>query len=330
MNVLLIQIDGKLPNYALMRIAAHHRSKGDDVRLVHGRGWRSLLFFRPDLVYASAIFEWSRPICEELRRDYTKAQIGGTGVDTQTTLESIGITTPDLDYSIYPRFLNSIGFSQRGCRLRCGFCVVPKKEGGVTEASDIAGIWRGEGYPRNLILLDNDFFGQPDWRERIREIRDGGFRVCLTQGINVRFLNDETADALASVQYYDDSFTQRRIYTAWDASRKNLRDGVRVASGLWKLRRRGVKPREIMVYMLVGYWPGETHEDRDLRRRCLRRFGALPYPMPFQRTAELVGFQRWVIGAYDRRIEWKDWKANNYRPEGLAKTPLSLFSEVPA
>lgn len=33
MNVLLIQCDGKMPNLALMRIAAHHRDQGDFVQL---------------------------------------------------------------------------------------------------------------------------------------------------------------------------------------------------------------------------------------------------------------------------------------------------------
>jgi hypothetical protein len=33
MRVLLLQLDGKLPNIALMRVAAHHRAQGDDVEL---------------------------------------------------------------------------------------------------------------------------------------------------------------------------------------------------------------------------------------------------------------------------------------------------------
>ena len=33
-----------------------------------------------------------------------------------------------LDYSIYPGFNASIGFTQRGCRLKCGFCVVQKRQ----------------------------------------------------------------------------------------------------------------------------------------------------------------------------------------------------------
>lgn len=33
MNVLLLQLDGKIPNIALMRLAAHHRALGDVVVL---------------------------------------------------------------------------------------------------------------------------------------------------------------------------------------------------------------------------------------------------------------------------------------------------------
>jgi hypothetical protein len=30
-----------------------------------------------------------------------------------------------------------------------------------------------------------------------------------------------------------------------------------------------------------------------------------------------MGFQRWIIGAYDKRISWADWKAASFRPEKL-------------
>jgi len=79
----------------------------------------------------------------------------------------------------------------------------------------------------------------------------------------------------------------------------------------------GVKPRDIMVYMLVGYWPDENEEDRLYRQQQLRDFGAIPYPMPYERTRELVGFQRWIVGAYDKRIPWDEWKKAKYKPERL-------------
>jgi len=87
-----------------------------------------------------------------------------------------------------------------------------------------------------------------------------------------------------------------------------------------------------MVYLLCGYWPGETHQDRDYRRRRLREFGARPYPMPFVRTPELVGFQRWVVGAYDKRVPWADWQRAGYRPERLGfgqAGPLLESAECP-
>jgi hypothetical protein len=86
-----------------------------------------------------------------------------------------------------------------------------------------------------------------------------------------------------------------------------------------------------MVYMLIGYWPGETDQDRDYRRKKLRDIGVRPYPMPFRRPAhkrgcrcpecnsrrELVGFQRWVLFAYDKWLPWQEWKDADCRPEKL-------------
>jgi len=313
MKVLLFQLDGKIPNIALMRIAAHYKSKGDEVSFRWTGNPCRELWDRPDVVYASAIFEKTRPTVEMLREEFPDAIIGGTGVDLAFSLEDIGIKTLEQDYSLYPKWMQSIGFTQRGCRLKCPFCVVPRKEGAIREEKTIAEIWRGEPWPKQLLLLDNDFFGQPHWRERIKEIQDGGFKVSFNQGINARFLTDEAAQAIASVDYRDDSMKIKRIYTAWD----NRRDESRLFDGLNRLVKYGVQPDNIMVYMLIGYWDWETEEDRLYRHGKMREFGCRPYPMPFVRTSELVGFQRWVIGAYDKRVSWEDWKSANYEPREL-------------
>ena len=324
MNVLLLQLDGKIPNIALMRISAHHRVLGDGVTFrVAGnfQAVQSMMWEHPDRVYASAIFSRTRPLAQHLwDSSRTSLFLGGTGWDVSRSLEDIGITTTEQDYSIYPHFRQSIGFTQRGCRLKCSFCVVPKKEGKVRPERTIAEIWRGDPWPKELLLLDNDFFGQPDWRKRIAEIRDGGFKVSFNQGINARCLTEEAAEAIASVDYRDDSMKVKRIYTAWDSRA----DEKRLFAGLNRLVKYGVKPDHIMVYMLIGYWPGETEADRDYRRAKLREFGARPYPMPFERTPELTGFQRWVIGAYDKPsskwpngVPWDVWKEAKYQPANL-------------
>jgi hypothetical protein len=313
LNVLLIQLDGKLPNLALMRVAAHHRRRGDSIELRHGADFGGLFDEHFDRVYASTIFERSRPLVQKVLDTYPDALIGGTGWDLSRRLEDIGITTANMDYSIYPDCRQSIGFAMRGCRMRCPFCVVPAKEGRARANGAIAEIWRGEPWPREIVLLDNDFFGNPEWRERLAELRDGRFKVCFTQGINARIVTAEQAEGIASVDYRDSRMAQRRLYTAWD----NTRDEARFFAGLELLCRNGVRPRHLLVYMLIGFAPGETHEGRDYRRRKLRQFGALPYPMPYQRTPELVGFQRWVVGAYDKRVSWEEWRAANYQPRQL-------------
>lgn len=319
-SILIFQLDGKIPNIACMRIAAHHRALGNDVTLRWTGTPMRELWDSPDVVYASAIFEKTRPAVERLKGEFPSAIIGGTGVDVALNLESHGIGTKNQDYSIYPDYRQSIGFSQRGCRLRCPFCVVPKKEGAIREEQTILEIWRGDPWPKEIILLDNDFFGQPNWRKRLSEIRDGQFKVSFNQGINARFLTDEAAEAIASIDYRADDMKAKRIYTAWD----NRKDEQRLFGGLNRLAKAGVKPDHVMVYILVGYWPTETEGDRLYRWKRLREWGARPYPMPYVRTPELVGFQRWIIGAYDKRISWDDWKANNYRPENLKEHMLLM------
>ena len=329
MSVLLLQLDGSLPNLALMRIAGHHRANGDTVHLrqVSRRDTPQRDLFEPDYdrVYGSLIFERSRAIAERLRDTYPGIVLGGTGWDLTTTVEGEGVAA-EPDYSIYPNFPHSLGFTQRGCRLNCGFCVVRKKEGEVAAAGTAESIWRGEPHPRNLVLLDNDFFGQEAWRERIREFQDGKYKVNFNQGVNARFLTDEAAEAMASIDYFDGDFRKRRLYTAWD----NRKDEDRLFAGLNRLVKYGVPPGRIMVYVLIGYWPGETEEDWVYRCQRLRDFGCDPYPMPYVRNSLTVGFQRWVCGHYDRKIPWPQWKQARCDPRRLVsrgRMPLPLFTE---
>lgn len=311
-KTILIQLDGKLPNIALMRIAHEEKRRGQTVEL-RRTPERQIWDSGEERVFASAIFTRSQQLVERTKEEWPQAEIGGTG-HSFTTLESIGIDTRGtLDYSLYPNWQQSLGFTQRGCRLRCSFCVVPKKEGRVSSVSTISELWRGRPYPREIVLLDNDFFGQDHWRERVSEIVDGRFKVNFTQGINIRFLSREAAEALSLCDYRDVGMQTRRLYTAWD----NSKDEKLVERGLERLFEFGVKPRHVMVYMLVGYWDGETERDRLYRLRRLRSWGVWPYPMPYERTRELVGFQRWVIGAYDKRVEWNEWKKADYNPRKL-------------
>lgn len=336
MNVLVFHTDGSLENLAIMRIVAHHRDLGDAVevrRLGVLNEFDAASAFaeveprfgdpRWDRVYASILFERTRPLIPRLEQLYPDIIIGGTGsYELGKTLADVGIPDGPIDYSAYPHCTHSIGFAMRGCRYKCEFCVVPRKEGRPRSNATIDRIWRGEPHPRHLLLLDNDFFGNPEWRTVVAALIEGEFKVSLVQGFNVRIQSDAQAAAIASIDYRALNMRERRLYMAWDS----LEDERVVFRGLDRLVKHGVKPSHLMVYTLIGYAPGETHEQRDHRRKRLRDFGAVPYPMPFVRTDELVGFQRWVVGAYDKTISWDAWRAAHFSPRKLGdRFSLPLF-----
>jgi len=355
MHVRLTQIDGKLPNLALMKLAHWHKARGDTVEYTKEIE-RDLFEPRYDVVYGSAIFSFSAERVARFKQHFPDAIVGGTHdiLDNRTIEQLIGVDEYEhYDYSILPPnkdgeiFQGSIGFTQRGCRLKCGFCVVPKKEGKARSINSVADIWRGEPWPRHLHLLDNDFFGQPpeQWQARLEEIRAGDFKVCFNQGINTRMIDDESAAALSSLKLFDDSFTVPRLYTAWD----NIGDEERFFRGVDTLQRHGIRPSMLLVYMLIGYDKRETWE------RLMYRFSKMvareirPYPMLFEpkrkrglplgdlqpvvvelskRARTLVGdpsdrrwadrtlqqFQRWAIRKYYTVIPFENYDGSKTDP----------------
>lgn len=320
MRVRLTQIDGALPNVALMKLSHWHRAQGDRVFVT--RDLERGLFEEPyERVYGSAIFSFSDARVRRFAEAWPDAILGGTGTNSIATVEEV-IGEPEYehqDYTGWPSFDASIGFTQRGCRLKCKFCVVPQKEGKNRSINTIAGIWRGDPWPKHLHLLDNDFFGQPpeQWRARIAEIRDCGFKVCISQGVNVRLIDDESAEALASIEYRNTKFNARRLYTAWD----NLRDERVFFAGVDRLERAGIPPKHLMTYMLIGFDPLETWDRIWHRFNRMVERGIEPYPMVYRRDrADLRAFQRWVITGLYRAVPFDEYRASARSREALSES----------
>lgn len=164
-------------------------------------------------------------------------------------------------------------------------------------------------HPRKLHLLDNDFFGNPLWEDRIAEIRDGRFKVCINQGVNVRVISDRAAAALASIEYRDDQFRRRRLYTAWDS----LGDERVFFRGVDRLEQHGIPPTHLMAYMLVGFALDETEEALIYRLERMKSRGILPYVMTYQPPRGLVplkrllDFERWVNTGLYRVRSWAEY-----------------------
>ena len=317
-RVLIVPVDGKLPNLALMRLAAWERGQGAHVTWRHQLPTLDLFTPSFDRVYGSAIFGTSTKAVAKLRAVYPHAVIGGSGGDDTLRVEDIVPSHfTGLDYSGYPDFTASIGYAMRGCRMNCAFCVVPGMEGKARSAASIATIWRGPGFPKHVHLLDNDFFGNPSWKSVRREIVDGSFKVCINQGINVRIINDEAAEAIAEMHPWDDGFERGRLYAAWD----NIGDERVFFRGIDRLERAGWKASWVFAYMLIGFDPGETWDRIHHRLTRMTERGIRPYPMVFGGDANaprpreyqrLKRFQRWVLRRDYMHKPFDQWEADEY------------------
>lgn len=311
--VRLTDIDSKLPNLALMKLARWHREQGDQVYLTKSVE-RDFFEPVPDVVYGSAIFEDSDDLIATFKAHFPTAFVSGTATGEKggvTVEEILGIAEVDgnpwqyeqYDYSIYPDFKPSIGFTQRGCRLNCTFCGVRKKEGKPVSVNAIEAIWRGPGHPKKLHILDNDFFGNPEWPARLDEIRKGGFKVCMSQGINVRLIDDEAARALSSIEYRDTSFSERKLYTAWD----NIGHERIFFAGVDRLERAGIPPSHLRAYMLVGFDKAETWDRIWYRFNRMVARGIEPFAMVFKKRSaatDLICWARWVNNGMYRFLPW--------------------------
>ena len=286
----LLDVDSKIPNLALMKVSAWHKARGDSV------GWYMPLFDDFDEVYASKIFKFSS---DELI-DYERMIVGGTGSKNPQDLPAeIESMTPD--YSIY-NYPHNIGFAMRGCRLRCSFCVVPEKEGKPKFNSAISELWtqRDSDF---LMLLDNDFFGNPSWSSCVDEILAFNLRVNFSQGINIRNLKPEQAQALASVRFSNSSGTKKQLHFAWDDPRHEKL----IHKGIDTCMKAGIRPDQMAFYVLIGY---HSTPDEDLHRvETLRDYGCDPYVMPYNKAdAYQHEFARWVNHkAIFKTTSWRDY-----------------------
>ena len=327
MQIRLTHIDGKLPNLALMKLSHWYKSQGGTVHFTRSvkRG-----IFEPDYdhVYGSTIFAFSRQRHDLFVTQFPQAIIGGTGSRSAQTVEVIiGGEYEKYDYSIYPDYRWSLGFTQRGCRLNCKFCVVPTKEGKPRSVNSIDAIWRGDNHPKNIVLLDNDFFGQDkqQYLERIQEIIEGGFKVSFNQGINIRLIDDDVAYWLAKLPYYDHKFKRRVLYTAWD----NLKDEQIFFQGVDRLEKAGVPSRHLMTYMLVGYRPDETMEEILYRFWKMVERDIKPYPMVFNNAdPTLKRFQRWAVRRYYEICSWEDYDQSKRNRNKRNKKSLPVAHQL--
>jgi len=202
-KILLIDIDGKIPNLALMKLSTYHKAKGDSIKLIK----LGLTYYnnikKPkeidatgfDNVYASVIF----PINKDnfIINGCKDVSIGGTGYSLDKQLEE-EINKCDLDYSIYPDNDISYGFITRGCIRNCYFCFVPKKEGKLVFNRDPKDIIKH----KKVKFMDNNFLAYDKHKEILIYLNKQPIRYQFNQALDIRLIDDENAKLLSEAKYF--------------------------------------------------------------------------------------------------------------------------------
>ena len=289
----LFDIDSKYHNLALMKISAWHKSFGDQTEK-----YIPLMKKTYDRVYVSKIF--SKP---NIKEGYIPENsiIGGSGFNLKTVLPyNMEHFMPD--YSLY-NLDYSLGFTTRGCIRNCGFCIVREKEGHIKEHAEVEEFLNPKS--NIVVLLDNNFLALPSHIKKLRKYIDKGWRMDFNQGLDARLVNKENAKLLAKIKH------KEMIRFAWD----NIKDETEIIKGLKLIIKAGIRPRNIMVYILIGF---DTTFEEDLYRierlRNIKdsRGSIRPYVMNYNnelKSREYKNFTRWVNNPWIfRSCEWEDYK----------------------
>lgn len=291
MKIRLVDIDSKIPNLALMKISAWHKSQGDRV---------GFDIEDPEKVYASCIFTKNAWKARGLQFMYPDAEIeiGGSGIDLTKTLP-VEIERIKPDYDLYPSTY-SLGFTTRGCIRKCQFCIVPEKEGRLCRWQHISE-WHDSRFD-TVICLDNNITADREWFfENTDYILENRLKFNAIQGMDIRLMTDEIAERLKAIRW------SGQYHFAFD----RIADEEAVRSGITVLKEAGINTRhDVTFYVLVGF---DTTPEEDIRRcRVLKDLGTNPFVMQYRRTADTKRLAWWAnrkqafwsfdIDDLDRRI----------------------------
>lgn len=268
-----------------------------------------------ETAFISVAFTWRLPEAKKLTEYYraigcTKVRIGGPGTFTQRKyLADLGVEVGGSIPDAIARHNPDATRASYGCPVGCWFCIVPKMDGKTfTLLPD---------FPVRPVLCDDNLSALPaDYQ---RHIVDRYFAA----GIPLLDANSGFEPAT----FDDEVFARWRtiLRGPWRFGFDENTEGSSVERVMRMLRAKGVRPRKMQVYTMIGHEPFDVCMDRVQR---VIAWGGEPYAQPFIKlnalrkepriqhdwTAQkLRWFARWV----NRHI-WRKTKFEDYDPS--AKT----------
>ena len=286
------------PPLGLLKLSTYHKMRGDTTELVSFKKGKRFPMARPDMVYVTSLYTWEwKSVWDAV--NYFKAWFHGVpvwlgGLYASLKPEHARLSKADYvheglfkeaedlmpDYSLVPKWDGSILFSSRGCPNQCGYCAVPRLEGGISfvRRSIRHLIWPGHEkkngccimkHHTKVILFDNNVLASPGWRSIFDELLELGLKVDFNQGLDARLISEEAAGKISKMKI------DGVVRLAYDYSQM----GPYVEKAIERLSAHGVRKRKILVYTLFNY--ADDPEEFFRRVKEILHWGVACYPMRY-------------------------------------------------
>lgn len=298
-KVLLVEPDyySRYPPLGLLKIASYYKSIDAEVRYV--RGLTKIIDYNPDTIEITTLFTYSREqvhnAIDYYKQMFPRSVFNVGGIYASLMPSSLEDLYPDVnvqqglnehadpfmpDYEIlnqvekWKEWDGSIIFTSRGCVNKCGFCMVPKLEGFLKNITNEPSSLINPNHSK-IIVWDNNFLAQPNWYEKMVDLKKTGKLLDFNQGLDARLLTDEKAEMLASMKVKDYRFAYDGNY-----QEKAAKKAVEMLSSY------GVSRRKISFYTLYNFYAGpnaksDTPDDFYHRVLNIVEWGAVSYPMRY-------------------------------------------------
>lgn len=259
-------------------------------------------------LYVSVPFTWLLPKAKEIIKKHSGPVLAG-GPAVYLMPDYLGVEVGRECPTVRPLdFHNPLAtFTSRGCVNNCGFCAVPKIEGGLKEL---------DAWPVRPVVCDNNLLAcsAAHFNRVIDRLKPLPY-VDINQGLDARRFKTHHTRRLAELKGV-------KIRFAFDhlGVESEVMDAISLA------RAHGFSLRSIGVYVLIGF--KDTPESARYRLETIRALGIRPNPMRYQplgaleknrhaspewTASELARMQR-----YYSRLRWLEHiPYEQYKPDDL-------------
>ena len=240
-----------------------------------------------DEVHVSVTFSWdikeAHRLAEAWAEHYPVVRLGGP---------ALGSPPGEFTLGLYVK--SGVTFTTRGCNRRCPWCLVPEREGRLTEIQDFAA---------GHIVQDNNLLqaGRSHIRRVFAMLRKQPQAALFSGGLDARLVDDWVVEELRGLRI-------KQLFLAADTIQ--ALDPLEQA-----LKRLSFLPRrKLRVYTLVGY-ENETLEEAQARLEAVWDLRGMPFAQLYQ------PFDHWV--SYDS--DWKRLARTWSRPAAMKAAHESLL-----